>query len=139
MIPLPPVPDHYFDAPCAERAATLLGTHLNERTRAQSQWRTPLVAVSIASNPDVKFSDNGNVRAIHDTLVTASFFHHPRYGHGHVLRTDGSLAAFWTGGSEVLVVHWTNLKEERVVLDGPTPQKRPPGLSAKAQAIRDAI
>lgn len=116
----------FFDHPGTQRAAELCAARLMERYR--DNWRAPRSVVSCASsseNPPVL--DNGTERASHDLLITNTFAFHPFFGTGHVLRTNGVICMFWTGGSTVEIVEQKNLCFLRLVLAGEragTPRQR---------------
>lgn len=106
-----PVVDHFFDFPVGRDE---VGTVLNQLR--PGIWRTPKFEVSCPSESDgPKVMDNGVERAVHDRLVSGSFYLHPEFGPGHVLRTDGSIAAFWDGVT-CWVVRMENLTQLRVAL-----------------------
>lgn len=112
------VADHYFDAPTAGRADGLVGTLLEEEpvNMDKTLWRTPRSAISVPeAGEEREVSEHDGVRKMHTRLVANAFAVHPDYGPGHVLRTDGRVAAFWTG-ERTYVVHFTNLKFVRVTV-----------------------
>lgn len=132
---LGPVADHYFDPPM-ER--DVVGTVLNQMR--PGQWRTPFFEVSQSSEPDgprVYDELTGRDRAVHDRLVSNTFHFHQEFGLGHVMRTDGSLAAFWDG-VVCQVVRLENLVVVRVVLGRDVVTKRE-SRKEKLKALLDSI
>lgn len=125
--PVAPVCDTFFEHPGALRAHGLCETLLNEN-RDPNTWRSPAEVVSGASWADPeeapKVFDSGRERLVHNVLVSNTFALHPMLGTGHVLRTDGRVAAFWNG-EMCRVVHLTNLKMLRVVVATSGPKGRP--------------
>lgn len=113
---LGPVSDYYFDPP--KDAIGKFNGLLNE-LRPGTDWRSPRVAASGGVWPqgeEQKVLDGGMERIAHNALFSSSFALHPFYGTGHVLRTDGRVAAFWNGEG-TYVVHFTNLRALRIRLD----------------------
>lgn len=98
----------------------VVGTLLNQW---KGVWWTPLREVSVASDPEgEKVVDGGVERAEHDRLVSGTFALHPMFGPGHVVRTNGQIAAFWDG-VECWVVECGNLERLAVRLDQRTAAK----------------
>lgn len=105
------VKEWYFDAPVGR---DVVGTVLNQHR--EGPWWTPLTEISLASDPEnPKVVDGGEERAQHDMIVANSFFLHEMFGLGHIVRTNGSVAAFWDG-VECHVVRMENLHRVAVKL-----------------------
>lgn len=127
-----PVTEHYFDAPAPERATRLLDTLLNENV--STNWRSPRIEESVAEDTDgPTVMVDGVEVAQHTKLVSASFAVHPMFGCGHVLRTDGRVAAFWNGET-TKVVHLTNLRFVRVTVSRCAPKVRTSARDARVAA-----
>lgn len=128
-----PVADHFFDFPVGRDE---VGTVLNQLR--PGLWRTPKFEVSVASDPHVTYTvEGGEAVAVHDKLVSNSFYLHPEFGPGHVLRTDGSIAAFWDGVT-CWVVRMENLTQLRVVL-GRASATKGESRKEKMQKLLDSI
>lgn len=113
---LGPVADYYFEPP---RYAEAIFNGLLNELRPGTDWRTPRAAASAGAWPsseETYIHDNGKERVAHNALFSTSFYLHPTFGTGHILRTDGRVAAFWNG-ERCYVVHFTNLRPLRVRLD----------------------
>lgn len=155
---LGPVSDYYFDPP-GDAVGKFNGL-LNE-LRPGTDWRTPRVAASAGAWPEgealevidggtqvcfenypglgkVELRYGGQERIAHNALFSASFYLHPFYGTGHVLRTDGRVAAFWNGEG-TYVVHFTNLRALRVRLDAPNEHVVRAGRKGKAKLTRQEL
>lgn len=140
--PAGPVADHYFDPPAAQRASEIVGTQLNEDAAGTvNSWRSPRHFISVAEDPEALMNDAGNLRPVHTKLVSSSFAVHPMFGPGHVLRTEGRIAAFWNG-ELCRVVHLTNLKFVQVTVSRtksePKVSNGPKALPAHVRAALDA-
>ena len=142
----------YFDPPTAD----VVGTLLNERGQ-DSSWRSPKRFLSGTtysdaendpriSDPDGEYIDSSGhaYRLEHNVLYANTFALHPLFGTGHVLRTDGRIAAFWNG-ERCYIVHLTNLHFLRVavsVAEKPMrekPLEASPRAKAKAYALALAL
>lgn len=128
------VGEFFFDPP----AEDVVGSLLNERKA--NEWRSQLREVSGASWSDPEnapmISDDGE-RQMHNVLVSNSFALHPMFGTGHVLRTDGRIAAFWNG-ERTYIVHLTNLKMLRVVISQDKERSDRPQAAPKKPSKREA-
>lgn len=108
--------DAFFEFPSG-RVDEIVGTVLAEYR--QGPWWTPLTCLSVptqSGNEADMVVDGGVQRIVHEGLVSNTFALHPEFGCGHVLRTNGHIAAFWDG-VEIFVVGVANLIPLRVRLD----------------------
>lgn len=146
----------FFDHPGTQRAAELCAARLAERYKDHWRSPKSVVSCASSSeNPEISDPDttrptatrtwefiwpdgkcsnlietvapSGPPRASHDLLISNTFAFHPLFGTGHVLRTNGVICMFWTGGQTVEIVEQKNLCFLRLILAGEragTPRQR---------------
>lgn len=104
------VSDFFFDPPRAD----VVG--IQGKFQRTGECRQPRREVSSAMfGEEREVSDSGE-RKMHTLLRSGTFGLHPEFGTGHVLETNGDVAAFWNGES-VYLVRLENVEMVGVVLD----------------------
>lgn len=116
----------FFEPP--QDPAEVVGTVL---AQAKGIWWSPMREISVASwgrdgGPLIADADGEHAfpppsdvsaRFQHNVLVSNTFALHPMFGVGHIVRTNGTIAAFWCGGGSCHVVEVENLTKLAAVLD----------------------